>query len=61
MTTETISLGDQPVVGFGNPALIVPAATTPWSEIIVTSVVSAAAGWGLEEIATQYRSKKKRR
>ncbi len=62
MTTETVSLGDQPAVGFGNPALIVPAAAaTPWSEIIVTSIVSAAAGWGLEEIATRYRSKKRRR
>lgn len=60
MTAESISLGGESIVGFGNPALVVPAAATPWGEIIVTSVVSAAAGWGLEELATRYRKKKRR-
>jgi len=57
---ENVALGDQTVVGFGNPALVVPAAA-PWGEIIVTSVVSAAAGWALEEVAERYKSKKRRR
>jgi len=57
---EQVFLGDGPVVGFGNPALAVPAAT-PWAEIIVTSVVSAAAGWALDEAATRFSSKKRKR
>jgi hypothetical protein len=58
--TEQLSLGGTPV-GFGNAALIAPvAATSPWKVALVTSVVSATAGWVIEEVAQRTIRKKKR-
>lgn len=37
------------------------AATSPWTIALVTSTVSAAAGWVIEEIATHVRRRKRRR
>jgi len=55
-------LNGTPVVGFGQAELVAPvaAATSPWPEVFVTSVVSAAAGWVIEEVARNVRGKKRR-
>jgi prepilin signal peptidase PulO-like enzyme (type II secretory pathway) len=59
--TGQLSLGNAPAVGFGNAALIAPAvATSPWKVALVTSVVSAATGWVIEEVAQATRRKRRR-
>jgi membrane protein YqaA with SNARE-associated domain len=41
-----------PVVGFGQAAVAAPvAATSPWKVAVVTSVIGAATGWVIEEVA----------
>lgn len=50
----TIHYNGHPVVGFGEDAIVTPAApptTSPWSMVLASSVVSAAAGWAIEGIA----------
>ena len=44
-------------------ALIAPATTgsSPWVTMLATSVVSAAAGWAIEEVARTVRDRKRRR
>jgi hypothetical protein len=57
---EHLSLGAHPVIGFGQAEAVAPAATTsPWAVAIVTSIVSAAAGWALDEAA--HHARKRRR
>jgi hypothetical protein len=50
------------VVGFGDEEILAPAATTktstPWKEILVTTVVGSAAGWLIEEVATHFRGRR---
>ena len=58
---EQLFLGKAPVVGFGQGALAAPAAiASPWTVAIVTSVVGAATGWVLEEVALHARKKRRR-
>jgi hypothetical protein len=58
----TIHYAGHPVVGFGQAeAIVAPAATTsPWAVAIVTSIVSAAAGWALDEAAHHARKRRRR-
>jgi hypothetical protein len=57
MSVEQISLKGAPAVGFGQAAaLAAPAAVaSPWVVALTTSVVGAAAGWAIEEIARRRR------
>lgn len=59
---EQLFLGDAPLVGFGQAEVIAApvAATSPWTVALVTSVVSAAAGWALEEVSRRARGKRRR-
>jgi hypothetical protein len=60
---ETISLGGTPTSGFGQTeALVAPimAAPSPWAVALTTSVMGAAAGWMIEEIARTVRSRSER-
>lgn len=49
-----------PVVGFGQEDPTPPAASgsSPWGMVVATSVVSAAAGWVIEEVARKFRGKR---
>lgn len=50
----TIRHNGHPVVGFGEEEAtppIAPSTTSPWTIPLATSVVSAAAGWAIQEIA----------
>ena len=55
--------GDRPVVGFGQVEAVAPvvATTSPWGLALATSVVGAATGWCIEELAKKIRKRKKRR
>ena len=58
----TILRGGVPVVGFGQAeAVVVPVAvhTSPWAVALATSVIGAATGWVIEEIATHIRGKRR--
>jgi hypothetical protein len=48
---------------FGQVGVVAPttAVTSPWKVALVTSVVSAAAGWVIEETARTIRKRKRRR
>lgn len=56
-----IHYNGHPVVGFGEDALVAPAAppTSPWTIPLATSVVSAAAGWAIQEIARAASGKRR--
>ena len=60
---EKISLKGAPI-GFGEPVTMVSApsvaATSPWVLTVATSVIGAATGWVLEEIAQKVRRKRRR-
>jgi hypothetical protein len=58
-----LSLGGHPVIGFGSAALVAPAvaAVSPWPMVLASSVVSAAAGWAIDEVARRTFRKSKRR
>lgn len=60
----TVHYGDHPIVGFGQGALVAPAAVaataSPWPMVLASSVVSAAAGWAIDEVAHRVRKKKRR-
>ena len=66
---EQVFLGGVPVVGFGDATVsvgvgtVAPAvvATLPWGEIVASSIVSAAAGWALDEAVRSMRKKRRRR
>jgi hypothetical protein len=60
----TIRYNGCPVVGFGvsempTPPTVVPKAS-PWPMVLASSVVSAAAGWAIDEIAHRVRGKRRR-
>lgn len=56
-----IQRAGQPTIGFGQPALIAPAvAASPWHVAVVTSVIGAATGWVIEEVASRTIRKKHR-
>jgi membrane protein YqaA with SNARE-associated domain len=60
--TPTILRAGAPVVGFGQGELVAPAVaapTSPWTVALVTSVVGAATGWVIEEIATHVRERRR--
>jgi len=66
---EQIFLNGAPVVGFGLPernaaiGVGTPAVATaalPWGEIVASSIVSAAAGWALDEAVRAARKKRRR-
>jgi hypothetical protein len=60
--TSSIAFGAAPLVGFGQVELAAPAAAaSPWAVALVTSVVGAAAGWTIEELARNVRGKRRRR
>jgi hypothetical protein len=54
------------VVGFGQEEILAPtaatavAATSPWRIALVTTVLSAATGWVIDEVVRVIRGKKKR-
>jgi hypothetical protein len=58
-----VTLGNVPVIGFGQAEVMMPLATptSPWAVALVTSVVSAAAGWTIEELARNVRGRRRRR
>lgn len=56
-----IARGGRPVAGFGVGELITPPAASPWPMVVATSVVSAIAGWAVDEIANRTIRKKKHR
>ena len=54
--------GGVPVIGFGQAeAVMVPAAVhaSPWAVALVTSVVGAATGWVIEEVARHVRERQR--
>ena len=63
LATSPVTLRGRPVVGFGQgEELIIPAAAaSPWAMAFATSVVGAAAGWVIEEIATHVRGPRRAR
>jgi len=58
-----VNYGNRPVVGFGQAPLMTPVAATkaasPWPIVLATSVVSAAAGWAIEEVARTVRRRRR--
>jgi len=61
MTPERISRCQCPVVGFGQAGIIAPAHPSPWAVALTTSIVGAATGWLIEEVARGRRKKRTRR
>ena len=60
--SERVSRDGKDVVGFGDGTVSTPAPThpSPWVMGIATSVVGAAVGWAIEEIATHVRKRRRR-
>ena len=56
-----IARGGRPVVGFGGEEPTSPKPVSPWPMVVATSVVSAVAGWAIEEVANRTIRKKHRR
>jgi hypothetical protein len=58
---QTMTRNGRPVIGFGQASLAVPVATaSPWAIALATSVVGAATGWVIEEVARRTIRKKSR-
>ena len=61
---EQISRGGRSVAGFGQVEAAPPAAavvgTSPWAIALTTSVLGAATGWVIEEVARSVRRKRRR-
>ncbi len=59
---EIIMLGTRPLIGFGQSEVAHPVATSgsPWAIALATSVVGAATGWVIEEVAARTIRKKRR-
>jgi hypothetical protein len=55
-----MKLNGVPVIGFGE-AVAAPSihGSSPWPMVLATSVVSAAAGWAIEEVARVVRGKRR--
>jgi len=62
MTPERLFLGGAPTVGFGQIEAMAPAIppSSPFTIALATSVMGAAAGWVIEEVALAVRGKRKR-
>jgi membrane protein YqaA with SNARE-associated domain len=63
MRDEQLFLGEAPAVGFGEAKVVRPptaAPPSPWTVALVTSVVGAATGWVIEEVARKTRERKRR-
>ena len=60
--SERVSRDGKDVVGFGDGTVPTPAPThpSPLAMGIATSVVGAAVGWAIEEIATHVRKRRRR-
>lgn len=58
---EQLFLGSVPAAGFGQAEVVAPAAppTPSWALALATSVMSAAAGWAIEETARSIRGKRR--
>jgi hypothetical protein len=58
---EQLVRGGAPIVGISE-AIAAPrvTGTSPWALAIATSVVGAAAGWVIEEVARKVRGRRKR-
>lgn len=58
----TVRYNGHPVVGFGEEPTppTTTKASSPWPMVLATSVVSAATGWAIDEIAHRVRGKRKR-
>ncbi len=60
----TIRYNGRPVVGFAlgeapPPPTSALKTSSPWPMVLATSVVNAAAGWAIEEVARNVRRKKR--
>jgi membrane protein YqaA with SNARE-associated domain len=59
---QPIFLGDAPVIGFGQEALVAPAAAasgpSPWTVALVTSVLGATTTWALDEFVRTVRERR---
>lgn len=60
--SERVSRDGKDVVGFGDGTVSTPAPThpSPLAMGITTSIVGAAVGWAIEEIATHVRKRRRR-
>ena len=56
-----IARGGRPVVGFGGEEPVIPKPVSPWPMVLATSVVSAVAGWAIEEVANRTIRRKRKR
>jgi hypothetical protein len=61
--SERICKDGKKVVGFGDGTVSSPSPTvrqpSPWAVAITTSVVGAAVGWVIEELATHVRGRRR--
>lgn len=60
--SERVSRDGKPVVGLGDDGSLrspMVAQPSPWAVAITTSMVGAAVGWVIEEIATHVRGRRK--
>jgi hypothetical protein len=58
-----MNYGGNPVVGFGETEVVAPstkASSSPWPMVLASSVVSAAAGWVIDDVAHRVRGKRRR-
>lgn len=58
----TIRFNGHPVIGFGaseEPTPPAATASSPWPMLLASSVVSAAAGWAIDEITHRVRGKRR--
>lgn len=59
-----MNYGGHPVVGFGETEVVAPSTKSrtpsPWPMLLASSVVSAAAGWAIDEVAHRVRGKRRR-
>jgi hypothetical protein len=56
----TVRYNGQPIVGFGEaPTPPTTTKTSPWPMVLASSVVSAAAGWAIDEVVRKVRKKRR--
>lgn len=58
---ERITRAGTPAIGFGEAEVVPPArpSASPWGMAVATSVVGAAAGWVIEEVAQRLRGRRR--
>jgi membrane protein YqaA with SNARE-associated domain len=54
------ALGDAGTGELGTVAVPVAAAVSPWTMALATSVLGAATGWAIEELASNLRGRRRR-